>query len=135
MNTHQPVSYTHLDVYKRQVLYLKFSCIVFVEDRLRERGSLPATFFHSTVSKWLSESFRTFLDGATALGLLSFLTFSCWWISALGPLSFVQTPQQNKNIEQLEVWIVFDLKICFWFCISIFYQWTLFVQNLSNDDS
>ena len=68
-----PVSYTHLDVYKRQVLHTdifsmvndnsrKFkqnqmmfciqSCIVEFsipigvgEDRLRERGSLPATVF------------------------------------------------------------------------------------------
>ena len=36
------VSYTHLDVYKRQELSRP---IVFGEDRLRERGSLPTTFF------------------------------------------------------------------------------------------
>ena len=34
-----PVSYTHLDVYKRQ------GPIVFGEDRLTGRGSLPATFY------------------------------------------------------------------------------------------
>ena len=43
-----PVSYTHLDVYKRQVCiqveYLR--PVVFGEDRLRERGSLPATVFY-----------------------------------------------------------------------------------------
>ena len=37
------VSYTHLDVYKRQVELSR--PIVFGEDRLRERGSLPDTFF------------------------------------------------------------------------------------------
>ena len=38
------VSYTHLDVYKRQIV--EFSRpIVFGEDRLWERGSLPATFY------------------------------------------------------------------------------------------
>ena len=35
------VSYTHLDVYKRQVLN---TCGIG-EDRLREMGSLPATFY------------------------------------------------------------------------------------------
>ena len=39
-----PVSYTHLDVYKRQVIQNSRS-VDFVEDRLRERGSLPATVF------------------------------------------------------------------------------------------
>ena len=34
----QPVSYTHLDVYKRQP-------VDFGEDRLRGKGSLPETFF------------------------------------------------------------------------------------------
>ena len=36
-----PVSYTHLDVYKRQG-----------EDRLRERGSLPAAFFYQGYFLW-----------------------------------------------------------------------------------
>ena len=41
----KPVSYTHLDVYKRQIV--EFSRpIVFGEDRLRERGSLLATVFY-----------------------------------------------------------------------------------------
>ena len=35
----KPVSYTHLDVYKRQ------TPIIFGEDRLRERGSLPVTIY------------------------------------------------------------------------------------------
>ena len=39
-----PVSYTHLDVYKRQVAENSRS-IDFGEDRLRERGSLPAKFY------------------------------------------------------------------------------------------
>ena len=38
------VSYTHLDVYKRQVAESSKS-VVFGEDRLRERGSLPTTFY------------------------------------------------------------------------------------------
>ena len=49
----EPVSYTHLDVYKRQqlVFFIPFLIIPnsrsvdFVVDRLRERGSLPATFY------------------------------------------------------------------------------------------
>ena len=36
------VSYTHLDVYKRQEYSRP---VVFGEDRLRERGSLSATFY------------------------------------------------------------------------------------------
>ena len=39
------VSYTHLDVYKRQPM-------VFGEDRLRERGSLPAVFFYQGYFLW-----------------------------------------------------------------------------------
>ena len=39
----QSVSYTHLDVYKRQIE--NSMSVDFGEDRLRERGSLPATFY------------------------------------------------------------------------------------------
>ena len=43
VHTHTPVSYTHLDVYKRQLEYSR--PIVFVEDRVREKYRLPATFY------------------------------------------------------------------------------------------
>ena len=46
---HYAVSYTHLDVYKRQVEYSR--PIVFGEDRLRERGSLPVSYTHLDVYK------------------------------------------------------------------------------------
>ena len=39
----EAVSYTHLDVYKRQVENSR--PFYFGEDRLREKGSLPATFY------------------------------------------------------------------------------------------
>ena len=42
-HTPDPVSYTHLDVYKRQVEYSR--SVDFGEDLLREKGSLPATFY------------------------------------------------------------------------------------------
>ena len=45
------VSYTHLDVYKRQVEDLRL--IDFGEDKLRGRGSLPATFYVLTGVKYL----------------------------------------------------------------------------------
>ena len=38
------VSYTHLDVYKRQIVEFSRS-VDFGKDRLRERGSLPVTFY------------------------------------------------------------------------------------------
>ena len=42
--TSKTVSYTHLDVYKRQVVE-DSRPIDFGEDRLRGKGSLPATFY------------------------------------------------------------------------------------------
>ena len=49
VHTYTPVSYTHLDVYKRQVS----RTVDFGEDRLRGRGSLPATFYVLTRVKYL----------------------------------------------------------------------------------
>ena len=46
------VSYTHLDVYKRQIVE-DSRPIDFGEDQLRERGSLPATFYILTRIKYL----------------------------------------------------------------------------------
>ena len=47
-----PVSYTHLDVYKRQAIEYSMS-VDFGEDRLRGKGSLPETFFVVTRVKYL----------------------------------------------------------------------------------
>ena len=71
-----PVSYTHLDVYKRQVFFYIFQIrfcthpyiveysrpVVFGEDWLRERGSLLATFYVLTrvIVSMTNDNCRTF---------------------------------------------------------------------------
>ena len=55
------VSYTHLDVYKRQIIDNSRS-VDFGEDRLRERGSLPTTFYVLTrvIVSMTNDNCRTF---------------------------------------------------------------------------
>ena len=52
-----PVSYTHLDVYKRQVVE-DSRFIDFGEDQLKGRGSLPATFYVLTRVKYLIDVYK-----------------------------------------------------------------------------
>ena len=49
----QSVSYTHLDVYKRQDFLSTKRPVVLGEDRLRGRGSLPVTFYDLTRVNYL----------------------------------------------------------------------------------
>ena len=61
LNCTIPVSYTHLDVYKRQIAEFSRPS-VFGEDRLRERGSLPATFnvLTTVIFSMSNDNCRTF---------------------------------------------------------------------------
>ena len=57
------VSYTHLDVYKRQIQpwFVEYSRpIVFGEDRLRVRGSLPVTFYVLTREMCIRDRLKTY---------------------------------------------------------------------------